>query len=169
MNEAINHLRKIVPDSTTETLAIIGAEGYSVLMNQIPRLAKMYSIEESSVEHLLNRYGSLIDEVLTPGIQDPALLERLAPELPYLKAEILYAVTHEGALSVDDVLSRRTRISFESKDQGLGVVDVVADLISEALEWGAKERKASIKQYQEIIERQNELLRQSKEIKEKVS
>jgi glycerol-3-phosphate dehydrogenase len=96
-------------------------------------------------------------------------LERLAPELPYLKAEILYAVTHEGALSVDDVLSRRTRISFESKDQGLGVVDVVADLISEALEWGAKERKASIKQYQEIIERQNELLRQSKEIKEKVS
>jgi glycerol-3-phosphate dehydrogenase len=96
-------------------------------------------------------------------------LERLAPELPYLKAEILYAVTHEGALSVDDVLSRRTRISFEAKDQGLGVVDVVADLISEALEWGAKERKASIKQYQEIIERQNELLRQSKEIKEKVS
>jgi glycerol-3-phosphate dehydrogenase len=169
VNEAINHLRKIVPDSTTETLAIIGAEGYSVLMNQIPRLAKMYAIEESSVEHLLNRYGSLIDEVLTPGIQDPALLERLAPELPYLKAEILYAVTHEGARSIDDVLSRRTRISFESKDQGLGVVDVVADLISEALEWGAKERKASIKQYQEIIERQNELLRQSKEIKEKVS
>jgi glycerol-3-phosphate dehydrogenase len=169
VNEAINHLRKIVPDSTTETLAIIGAEGYSVLMNQIPRLAKMYSVEESSVEHLLNRYGSLIDEVLNPGIQKPALLERLAPELPYLKAEILYAVTHEGARSIDDVLSRRTRISFESKDQGLGVVDVVADLISEALEWGAKERKASIKQYQEIIERQNELLRQSKEIKEKVS
>ena len=169
VNEAINHLRKIVPDSTTETLAIIGAEGYSVLMNQIPRLAKMYSIEESSVEHLLNRYGSLIDEVLNPGIQKPALLERLAPELPYLKAEILYAVTHEGARSIDDVLSRRTRISFESKDQGLGVVDVVADLISEALEWGAKERKASIKQYREIIERQNELLRQSKEIKEKVS
>ena len=89
--------------------------------------------------------------------------------MPYLKAEILYAVTHEGARSIDDVLSRRTRISFESKDQGLRVVDVVADLISEALEWGAKERKASIKQYQEIIERQNELLRQSKEIKEKVS
>ena len=106
---------------------------------------------------------------MNPGIQKPALLERLAPELPYLKAEILYAVTHEGARSIDDVLSRRTRISFESKDQGLGVVDVVADLISEALEWGAKERKASIKQYQEIIERQNELLRQSKEIKEKVS
>ena len=89
--------------------------------------------------------------------------------MPYLKAEILYAVTHEGARSIDDVLSRRTRISFESKDQGLGVVDVVAELISEPLEWSAKDRKASIKQYQEIIERQNELLRQSKEIKEKVS
>jgi glycerol-3-phosphate dehydrogenase len=169
VNEAINHLRKIVPDSTTETLAIIGADGYSVLMNQIPRLAKMYAVEESSIEHLLNRYGSLIDEVLAPASDNPRLLARVDQELPYLKAEILYAVTHEGARSIDDVLSRRTRISFEAKDQGLGVVDVVAEMISPVLGWGAQERKASIKQYQDLIERQNELLRESKQIKEKVS
>ena len=169
VNEAINHLRKIVPDSVTETLAIIGAEGYSVLMNQIPRLAKLYGISEESVEHLLNRYGSLIDEVLAPASKNRELLEKLIPELPYLKAEILYAVTNEGALSIDDVLSRRTRISFEAKDQGLSALEEVADLISETLGWDSKDKKASISQYRELVERQNEVLLQAKELKERVS
>jgi glycerol-3-phosphate dehydrogenase len=169
VNEAINHLRKIVPDSVTETLAIIGADGYSALMNQIPRLAKLYGVDELTVEHLLNRYGSLIDEVLSPAVQRTDLLDRVVPDLPYLNAEILYAVTHEGALSVDDVLSRRTRISFEAKDQGLSVVDSIAHIIGEVLGWSAKERKASIAHYRELISRQNDILIQAKEVTEKVS
>ena len=169
VNEAINHLRKIVPDSVTETLAIIGAEGYSVLMNQIPRLSQQYSISEKSVEHLLNRYGSLISEVLEPAESQPELLEELIPGLAYLKAEILYAVTHEGATSIDDVLSRRTRISFEASDQGLSVLDVAADLIEETLGWSSAQRKASINHYRELVNRQNEILVETKRGKAKVS
>jgi len=169
VNEAINHLRKIVPDSVTETLAIIGAEGYSVLMNQIPRLSQQYSISEKSVEHLLNRYGSLISEVLEPAESQPELLEELIPGLAYLKAEILYAVTHEGATSIDDVLSRRTRISFEASDQGLSVLDVAADLIGETLGWSSAQRKASINHYRELVNRQNEILVETKRGKAKVS
>lgn len=155
VNEAINHMRKIVPDSTTETLAIIGAEGYSVLMNQIPRLAQKYEISEASVEHLLNRYGSLIDEVLEPAQQDSSLLTLVATNLPYLKAEILYAVSHEGARSIDDILSRRTRIAFESPDQGLSILDDIADLISRHLGWNEAQAKKSIQEYRAIVERQN--------------
>ncbi|MFM8752405.1 MAG: glycerol-3-phosphate dehydrogenase [Actinomycetota bacterium] len=169
VNEAINHLRRIVPDSETETLAIIGAEGYSVLMNQIPRLAEKFSISEKSVEHLLNRYGSLIDEVLEPAHDLPELREPLISQLPYLKAEILYAVTHEGARSIDDVLSRRTRISFESSDQGLSVLDDVAEIISAQLGWNAAAKKASIKEYRELIARQDEVLNIAKGAKTKVS
>jgi glycerol-3-phosphate dehydrogenase len=169
VNEAINHLRKIVPDSVTETLAIIGAEGYSVLMNQIPRLARQYFISEKCVEHLLNRYGSLIGEVLEPAETHPELLEELIPGLPYLKAEIRYAVTHEGALSIDDVLSRRTRISFEAADQGLSVVDEVAELMSETLGWSPADRKASVKHYRDLVNRQNEILMNAKTGKAKVS
>ena len=158
VNEAINHMRKIVPDSATETLAIIGADGYSVLMNQIPRIAQKYKISERSVEHLLNRYGSLIDEVLEPAEKDSTLLELITQSLPYLRAEILYAVTHEGARSIDDVLARRTRIAFEAPDQGLSIIDEVADLISGTLGWNASERKKSIQEYREIITRQNNQL-----------
>ena len=169
VNEAINHMRKIVPDSATETLAIIGAEGYSVLMNQIPRIAQKYKISETSVEHLLNRYGSLIDEVLEPAEKDSTLLELITESLPYLRAEILYAVTHEGARSIDDVLARRTRIAFEAPDQGLSIIDEVADLISGTLDWNASGRKKSIQEYREIITRQNNQLHVATRGKSKVS
>ena len=169
VNEAINHMRKIVPDSVTETLAIIGAEGYSVLMNQIPRLAQKYEIHESSVEHLLNRYGSLIDEVLEPARSDAELFQEVIPNLPYLKAEILYAVTHEGARSIDDVFSRRTRIAFEAPDQGLSAIDNVADLIAPHLGWSVTQKKASIQEYRAIVERQNTELQTLKKSNSKVS
>ena len=168
VNESINHLRKIVPDSVTETLAIVGAEGYSVLMNQIPRLALQYSLTEETIEHLLNRYGSLFDEVLEPIGNNPTLGERLIENLPYLKAEIVYAVTHEGARSVDDVLSRRTRIAFEATDQGLSVLEDVAALIASPLGWNTAEKKSSMKEYKELVERQNELLTIAKKTKTKV-
>jgi glycerol-3-phosphate dehydrogenase len=169
VNEAVNHLRRIVPDSETETLAIIGAEGYSVLMNQIPRLAQSFGISEKTVEHLLNRYGSLIDEVLAPAQENKKLCEPITPNLNYIGAEIIYAVTHEGARSIDDVLSRRTRIAFEAKDQGLSVVEKVADLIAPHLNWKKAQKTASIKEYEELIERQNNILLAAKSNNSKVS
>ena len=89
--------------------------------------------------------------------------------LPYLKAEILYAVTHEGARSVDDVLSRRTRIAFEASDQGLSVLDEVTNLIAGPLGWNAAAKKASMKEYKDLVERQNEFLVTAKKSKAKVS
>lgn len=169
VNEAINHLRRLVPDSETETLAIIGAEGYSVLMNQIPRLANSFGISEKTVEHLLNRYGSLIDEVLAPAAENKELLKPISKELDYIAAEIVYAATHEGARSVDDVLSRRTRIAFEAKDQGLGLAEKVADLIAPYLGWKKTQKNASIKEYEQLVERQNQILIAAKGTKSKVS
>ncbi|MEN9292710.1 MAG: hypothetical protein RL288_506 [Actinomycetota bacterium] len=169
VDEAINHLRRLVPESVTETLAIIGAEGYSVLMNQIPRLAKELNISEATVEHLLNRYGSLIEEVLAPAQEDAELLEPVIPGLPYIGAEIVYAVTHEGAKSIDDVLSRRTRIAFEDKNQGLDVVEEIADLIAPHLGWKKPQKNASIKEYQLLVERQNQILKAAKKSATKAS
>ncbi len=169
VNEAINHLRRLVPDSETETLAIIGAEGYSVLMNQIPRLANSFGISEKTVAHLLNRYGSLIDEVLAPAAENKELLKPISKELDYIAAEIVYAATHEGARSVDDVLSRRTRIAFEAKDQGLGLAEKVADLIAPYLGWNKTQKNASIKEYEQLVERQNQILIAAKGTKSKVS
>ena len=148
---AVTDLKRIVPESCTETLSIVGADGYSVLLNKADELAKDYGISKEIVMHLLNRHGALFAEVLEPALKNNALLEPLIPGLSYLKAEVLYAVTHEGARSVDDVLSRRTRINFEAKDQGLGVAKEVAEIIGEVLGWSESQAKNSVKDYEEQV------------------
>jgi glycerol-3-phosphate dehydrogenase len=158
VNSAVADLKRLVPDSCTETLAIVGADGYSVLLNKADELAREYGISKETIDHLLNRHGALFSEVLEPALSDKSLLDPLIDQLPYLKAEILYAVTHEGARSVDDVLSRRTRINFEAKDQGLGAAKEVASIIGRVLGWSAAQSNESIKNYEKQVLIQNDAL-----------
>ncbi|NDE50461.1 MAG: glycerol-3-phosphate dehydrogenase [Actinobacteria bacterium] len=168
VDEAVNHLRRIVPDSTTEKLAIIGAEGYSVLINKIPKLAKQYGLSEETIRHLLDRYGSLFDEVLAPAKEDTSLLEPLIEGLLYIKAEALYAITHEAALSIDDLLSRRTRIAFEASDSGLSITSYLGELLGKYVGLEKKEIAKSINEYEQIILRQKKNLERATQIESKV-
>ena len=169
VDEAVNHLRRIVPDSTTENLAIIGAEGYSVLINKIPKLAKEYGLAEDTIRHLLDRYGSLFEEVLAPAKDDSTLLEPLIEGLPYIKAEALYAITHEAALSIDDLLSRRTRIAFEASDSGLSITSYLGELLGKYAGLEEKEIAKSINEYEQMILRQKKNLERATQIESKVS
>jgi glycerol-3-phosphate dehydrogenase len=148
---AVLDLRRLVSDSVTEKVPLMGADGYFALQQQVSRIAEENSLTEASVTHLLNRYGSLIEEILDIIEEDSSLAERISPDLPYLKAEILHAATHEGARSVEDVLMRRTRISFEAADSGVGIAKEVAKIIGTSLGWGVKERNASVDAFLEVI------------------
>ena len=152
---AVNELRRITLDCVTDKLPIVGADGFAALVQQSAQISQIYGVTEESVIHLLNRYGSLISEVLEIISRDPKMAKRIDPALPYLRAEIEYAASHEGARSVDDVISRRTRIAFESLDHGVGIATEVASIIGTVLGWGAKERKASVSSYLEQVEREN--------------
>lgn len=155
---AVLDLRRIVSESVTDKLPLIGADGYFALVQQVARISETYSISEATVTHLLNRYGSLIEEILEIIDEDSSMAERLIPDLPYIKAEILHAVTHEGAQSVEDVLLRRTRIAFEDFYSGTEVAEEVARIIGGELGWSAKERAASVKKYEAIADQEEEAL-----------
>jgi glycerol-3-phosphate dehydrogenase len=144
---AVTDLRRIVNSSCTEKLPLVGADGYFALTQQSAQIAAQYGIDEKSVIHLLNRYGSLISEVLELITEDKKLAKPLTEGLPYLKAEIVYAASHEGAMSVDDVISRRTRLAFEAPQAGIDLAEDIATLIAPVLGWGAKEKKASVAEY----------------------
>ena len=158
VDSAVVDLKRIVPDSCTETLPVIGAEGYEVLRNKANEFATRMGMKVESINHLIDRYGSLFEEVLEISTGDRSLLNAIIPGLPYLKAEIIYSATHEGALSVSDVLSRRTRISFEDREQGLLVADEVATLIGNELGWSEIEREQSLSEYRAQIQLQNDQL-----------
>ena len=149
---AVVDLRRIVSESCTEKLPLVGADGYYGLVQQSAQIAQEFGLDEKTVVHLLNRYGSMISEVLELIASDKKLAKPLSPTLPYLKAEIVYAASHEGAMSVDVVISRRTRLAFEAPHAGIDLADEIATLIAPVLGWGAKEKKASVAQYREQVE-----------------
>jgi glycerol-3-phosphate dehydrogenase len=156
VDEAASDLNRIVPESCTVSLSLIGADGYSVLKNQTRSLANSFGLTAEVTGHLLNRYGSLIAEVLSSS--PASYLEKITPNLPYLKAEILYAASHEGALSVSDIMYRRTRLNLECEDQGLSLVNEIAEIIAKPLGWSEKEVAASKQDYIESVARQKAAL-----------
>jgi glycerol-3-phosphate dehydrogenase len=154
VDRAVIELRRLTQESVTEKLPLVGADGYFALEQQKERIAQESGLDVATVTHLLNRHGSLISEILDLIKIQPQLASTLDADLPYIKAEIVYAASHEGARSVDDVISRRTRLSFEAVNHGAHLADEIATLISPVLGWSAKERKESIAQYTELVERE---------------
>ena len=98
-------------------------------------LARTSGLDLARIDHLLGRYGGLIDEVLRLIARGPSWAELLPGSDDYLQAEVVYAVTHEGARHLDDVLARRTRISIETFDRGTSAARPAAELMAAELGW----------------------------------
>ena len=119
VDEAVRGLDAAVPESVTENIPLLGAEGWEGVRNQRLQLSARYGVHVARIDHLLGRYGSLVTEVLDLVAADASLAEPLPGADDYLLAEAVYAVTHEGARHIDDVLARRTRASIEAWDRGV--------------------------------------------------
>jgi glycerol-3-phosphate dehydrogenase len=133
--------------SCTASVPLLGAEGYQALVNQADRIAAEYRVHPYRIRHLLDRYGSQIREVLAPAADDRSLLAPLPGAPDYLEVEARYAATHEGALHVEDVLARRTRISIEYGHRGTETAPRVAELMGGVLGWSAERAAAEVDGY----------------------
>jgi glycerol-3-phosphate dehydrogenase len=139
-------LKRIAP-SCTDRVPLLGADGFFAMQNQIEALGTEYGLHPYRVRHVLDRYGSMIRDVLEPGLADPELLQTVPGAPDYLLAEIRYAVTHEGALHLEDVLTRRTRISIEYPHRGVDSAPAVAALIGAILGWDTQRHAAEVRNY----------------------
>jgi glycerol-3-phosphate dehydrogenase len=165
IDRAVFELHRLTQKSVTEKLPLVGADGHFTLEQHKARIAQESGLDLDTVIHLLNRYGSLISEILEIIAQEPSLAEKLDPELIYIKAEIVYSVTHEGARTVDDVISRRTRIAFEAINHGVHLADDVATLIARTLGWNNRQRKESVAAYEGIVDRERAAINELLEVK----
>ena len=148
------------PPSITERVPLLGAYAHEARTNQRVALSRASGLEVGVIDHLLGRFGGLIDEVLDLIRERPDLGEPLAGAEHYLRAEVLYAVTHEGARHLDDVLARRTRVSIETFDRGITAARPAAELMAEALGWDDVQRDDEIDHYLRRVEaeRQSQLM-----------
>jgi glycerol-3-phosphate dehydrogenase len=135
VDAAAHSLRARVPASVTDVVRLAGADGFETRTNQKATLARASGLHEARIDHLLGRFGGLVDEVLALVAERPDLREPLEGTEDYLRAEVVYAVTHEGARHLDDVLTRRTRISIETFDRGVAAARPAAVLMAGALGW----------------------------------
>jgi len=152
VDEVARGLDGRVPASCTQRIPLLGAEGYDAAWNARHRTATRYGIHVARVEHLLGRYGSLVTEVLDLCVADPVLAEGLSGADDYLAAEVVYAVSHEGARHLDDVLTRRTRISIETWDRGVSAAIPAAVLMAPVLGWSDEQRRKEVEHYLARVE-----------------
>jgi len=152
IDEAAAALDGKVPASVTEDISLLGAEGYQAAWNKRGKIARAFGVHKVRIEHLLDRYGVLTDELLDLIIARPELQEPLPGADDYIAAEVVYAATHEGALHIEDVLARRTRISIEAWDRGVEAAPVVADLMAAELGWDDERRQWEVEHYLRRVE-----------------
>jgi glycerol-3-phosphate dehydrogenase len=138
--------------SRTADLPLLGADGFAAMWRDRADLARRHGVPAGVVEHLLERYGTLTVDLLALIEADPLLATPLAGAPEYLAAEVTYAARAEGALHLDDVLTRRTRISIETAHRGVESAEQAAELMGAVLGWDATVRAREVEHYLARVE-----------------
>ncbi|HEU4347919.1 MAG TPA: glycerol-3-phosphate dehydrogenase/oxidase [Actinoplanes sp.] len=147
VDAAVHGLNRSVPESCTDRVPLLGAEGFTAAWNSREILAAEAGLHVARIEHLLHRYGTLLAELTALIAERPELAEPIPGAPEYLQAEAYYAVSHEGALHLDDILTRRTRISIETWDRGEAAAPEVAALVAPVLGWSKEDINRETQHY----------------------
>jgi glycerol-3-phosphate dehydrogenase len=103
--------------------------------------------------HLVHAYGTRWRDVWAATAADATLRDPVAPGLPYVRAELRYGVERELALTLADLLVRRTHVAFETRDNGRSVARAAAAVVAPLLEWDAARVEREIERYDADVER----------------
>ena len=109
-------------------------------------------LKEKHLRHLIETYGTAYPEVLELIREDPGLAAPIVPERPQCRAQVVYAVRQEMAMTLSDVLIRRTHIIDQASDQGLEMAGEIAVLMARELGWDEEEQAAQVEQYRHEAE-----------------
>ncbi len=115
------------------------------------RLAEQHGLEPGTAGHLADVYGTRAEQLVQMMKEDPDLAERMQPDLPYLWVEIAFAVEHDLARNIDDVLTRRVPLALVGENQGLDVAEKTADMLAQRLGWTREVRFRELERFQRSV------------------
>jgi glycerol-3-phosphate dehydrogenase len=136
------------PSDTAER-RLVGAADTAALARIAGELSTIPAVREIGAEtsaRLVARHGTEAPAVVALGAE-LGLLRPLVPGRFFLEAEVAWAVRHEVALSVDDVLARRTRLAQELPDRGASIAPRVAAILGADLDWGDARQRLEVDGY----------------------
>lgn len=143
-------LGRKAPRSPTRRLALHGADGADALRG--PAAARRLGVDETLLDHLVDRYGAHARAVAKLATERPDLGKPLVPGLPYLRAEAAYAARWELAATLEDVLARRTRALLLDREAAAAAAPSVAKLLAPELHWDDAERDRQVEAFLALVE-----------------
>ncbi len=142
------------PVHPTLALPLQGSAGWNNMRYEVEARGLSLGLTAATIKHLAHNFGTNALMVMDMVAQDISLGELLIADLPYIKAEVLYACRYEMAMTPDDMLARRTSIILEDRSRGLDILDEVATMMSQQLGWSSERRAELVEAYQNKIQGQ---------------
>jgi len=144
----------VAGDPHSERLPLQGGEvGMQEALEAQARATLGQRVPDDVIKHLLHAYGSHYTNVVAILDEEPALVQRLAADLPYIKAEVVHAVRNEMAMTLTDLLNRRLHLLMEESNQGLGQAEDAANLMAREMGWTDEQRRAQLAAYKAEVAR----------------
>ncbi|MGD9900498.1 MAG: glycerol-3-phosphate dehydrogenase/oxidase [Calditrichaceae bacterium] len=141
--------RKMAEDTVKEAELLAGFEERPV---KSAHLRLHGWLKNSDPSDYLSVYGSDAFAIRALSVSKPKLGEPLHPDLPYTRAEIVWAVHREMARTVEDVLARRTRALLLNARASMEIAEEVAGIMDDELEKGKKWRKQQVEDFLKLAE-----------------
>ena len=135
---ALGARAKAMP-SVTAGIPLEGARGFLTAESELSSVIESLGWDKAMTDHLFHRYGANIRDIAAIAQADPTAAVALRAAPAYLRAEIVYAITHEGALHLDDLMMRRTRMVYEYLDEATDALAEVAAIAEAELGWTAEQ------------------------------
>jgi glycerol-3-phosphate dehydrogenase len=135
----------------TERLPVQGGADWPIQQRDMEARGRGLGLSREILEHLGRSYGSEALTVLELIENDAMLGTRLIDDLPFIRAEVVYACRQEMAMTPYDVLARRTSITIEDRQRGLGILDEVAALMAKELDWSPEQQQTVIEGYRNAM------------------
>jgi glycerol-3-phosphate dehydrogenase len=120
-------------ESRTDEISLGCSRDLAVVTKETRDAARVVGLDEELAEVLVRQHGEAAPDVLGLVADDPALGEALTPHTDHLWADVVHAARHEGAATLDDVLSRRMRVSLRERDAGMPSARRAARLLAREL------------------------------------
>ena len=152
--DVLNHRDGTRPLHPTQSLPVHASAAWHIVKLDIASKGAALGLSPQTIEHLGKSHGSNAVQVLDLVASDASLAALLIDDLPYIRAEVVYACRQEMAMTPYDVLGRRTSITLEDRQRGLGVLDEVAGLMAKEYSWSAEQQQSMADAYRNAIEEQ---------------
>ena len=141
----LQRLRRQSGTDTTEDLPLPGGD-FSSLDGVIAK-AEVVTGDRKLARHLVISHGTRWSDVWDVMQGDADGRTFVDPSLPYTVGEFRYSVVHEMAVTLGDLLIRRTHLAFETRDHGANAAERIASALAGQLEWSADDQRRAIADY----------------------